>query len=921
MRIFQSVVLILGAALIFSAVSALAVAPTEEVLQKMKDNGTLDAYIKQMEEARARGVEAPEPVRTHLSVAAKANQYDTVHVLVLLVDFSDNPASAGYVNNATPATFDSVLFSQGRLNPTGSMTEYYLENSYGKFLIKGDIYGWIRMPSPYSAYVGTDHGLGTWPLNAQKLTWDAVMAADSLYNINFSLYDNYGANGYPDGYVDGLFIVHAGTGFEESGLATDIHSHKWSLYPNIITKDGKTVDAYTCEPEESYISRTVSPIGVFCHEYGHFLGLPDLYVIDDVTPPYATGLGRWSVMAMGNYNGNSKFPAHFDAWCRISLGFASSTSIAANMVAAPIPQIETDPTIYALWKSGQTGGLQYFLVENRQQTGFDQYLPGSGLCIYHIYTLGGDAQGNNVSTKPYHVALEQADGLNQLESGANDGDAADTWPGSLNKRSFDDLSVPSSRGYGPTISQVAVWNISDSDSLMTANLDVTWSRPHFGVDSVKFSDANADGILDPGESVDFIFFIRNDWLTANNTWVTLSTNDPAIRMVDSSLFIDTFYGDGARENNILLPLQFVIPDTLIPTYDSFFVTISSDGGQFVGRFGFEHQVGPAQVLLVDDDRGKNYETLYWGDLYKRKVPADIWNKNSLSSPSSATLSKYKSVIWFTGDTVIDISSNHLAAADISAMKDFLNGGGNLFLTGQELATQLNAQDSSFLHNYLHAGFGGAIFNLFHFGVDGSPIGNGIKVRYASGTNQSLSRSAYITPLNGGIPAFRFDPTGDNYTAVSFQGPYRVVFFNWGYEAILNTNGPTSPYVNRDTVMANILNFFGGYTTAINDGRSIASLPRSFELQQNYPNPFNPMTTIRYSIRNTAERPIPKTVLRIYNILGQEVRTLIDRQEAPGNYSIEWDGTDGIGNKVGSGVYFYRLTRGNDNDTRKMVLLK
>jgi hypothetical protein len=452
---------------------------------------------------------------------------------------------------------------------------------------------------------------------------------------------------------------------------------------------------------------------------------------------------------------------------------------------------------------------------------------------------------------------------------------------------------------------------------MTANLDVTWSRPHFGVDSVKFSDANADGILDPGETVDFIFYIRNDWRTANNTWVKISSNDPSIHFIDSTLQIGTLYGDGAQDDNEGLPMRFVIADTLIPTYDSFFVTILSDGGQFMSKFGFEHQVGPSHVLIVDDDRGKNYETLYWGDLYKLRIPANIWSKSALGSPSSDTLSKYKTVIWFTGDT----ASIHLTPGDIFAMQQFLDNGGNLFLTGQELATQLNTQDSSFLHNYLHANYGGLVFNLIHFGVEGSPVGNGIKLRYATGTNQDTPKSAFITPINGAIPAFKFFAAGDSISALSFQGPFRVVFFNWGYEAILNTNTPGSQYKNRDTVLARILNFFGGYTTAINDGHSMANLPRSFELHQNYPNPFNPITTIKYSIHNTSERPIPKTILRIYNILGQQIRTLVDRQQAPGNYSIEWDGTDGGGKKVGSGVYFYKLTRGNDNDARKMVLLK
>jgi len=93
------------------------------------------------------------------------------------------------------------------------------------------------------------------------------------------------------------------------------------------------------------------------------------------------------------------------------------------------------------------------------------------------------------------------------------------------------------------------------------------------------------------------------------------------------------------------------------------------------------------------------------------------------------------------------------------------------------------------------------------------------------------------------------------------------------------------------------------------------------LEQNYPNPFNPITHIRYSIQNTGAFPIPNTILKIYNVLGQEIRTLVDRKQIPGEYDIEWDGNDQSGHRVASGLYFYKISRGADKETKKMVLLK
>jgi hypothetical protein len=101
-----------------------------------------------------------------------------------------------------------------------------------------------------------------------------------------------------------------------------------------------------------------------------------------------------------------------------------------------------------------------------------------------------------------------------------------------------------------------------------------------------------------------------------------------------------------------------------------------------------------------------------------------------------------------------------------------------------------------------------------------------------------------------------------------------------------------------------------------------SVPKAFELSQNYPNPFNPTTTIKYSLPSAGEgtEAFP-TTLKIYNVLGEVVRTLVDEPKSPGVYYEVWDGRDDRGNQVASGIYFYRLRAGEFNETKKMVMLK
>ncbi len=89
-----------------------------------------------------------------------------------------------------------------------------------------------------------------------------------------------------------------------------------------------------------------------------------------------------------------------------------------------------------------------------------------------------------------------------------------------------------------------------------------------------------------------------------------------------------------------------------------------------------------------------------------------------------------------------------------------------------------------------------------------------------------------------------------------------------------------------------------------------------KLEQNYPNPFNPTTTIRYSIKAPS-----RVSLRIYNVAGQLVRTLVKEHLKSNDYKVRWDGKDNAGNDVSTGVYFYRLTAGTFTQTKKMVLLR
>ncbi|MFQ6093986.1 MAG: M6 family metalloprotease domain-containing protein, partial [bacterium] len=236
------------------------------------------------------GVDTPEPLKAPVTGSRKA--------IVLLVEFTDNRADKV---RHSPAAFKTLLFDSTGAVATGSMYDYFQEVSSGRFFINGEVSVWLEAPEANSYYADDQFGKGRWPRNRIRLAYDVVVAADPY--IDFSQYDGDG-----DGAVDALFIVHAGPAGEETGDPNHIWSHKATIPANAngtgkgyMSDDGVKVAAYTMEPEEDGDGRLIT-IGVFCHEYGHLLGLPDLYDRDNSS----AGIGNWGLMGGGSWGGDGR---------------------------------------------------------------------------------------------------------------------------------------------------------------------------------------------------------------------------------------------------------------------------------------------------------------------------------------------------------------------------------------------------------------------------------------------------------------------------------------------------------------------------------------------------------------------------------------------------------------------------------------
>jgi len=263
----------------------------------------------------------------------------------ILMQFSDQ------ANTYTTADIQALIYTPGGV-PTGSVHDYFVENSYRTLSLTGQATGWYTTANAKASY-GFSRGYGAYA----DCAYEAAQQADAA-GFDWAPYDTD-----HDGYVDHLFVMHSGVGAEESGDSDDIWTHSWDFVSagkeEFVTSTDDPynpgqmikINNYSIVPESSYysggegIDATLVGIGTLCHEFGHAFGLPDLYD----TGGSGYGLGTASVMAMGSWGATAMMAATPPTWTPGRKSTRAGLPPPSSPSTATTPSMPAKPTSPATW--------------------------------------------------------------------------------------------------------------------------------------------------------------------------------------------------------------------------------------------------------------------------------------------------------------------------------------------------------------------------------------------------------------------------------------------------------------------------------------------------------------------------------------------------------------------------------------------
>ena len=402
-------------------------------------------------------------------------QKGEVKIPVLLVQYSDLKFSS----SDPLATFEGHINGENYKDEGGygSVREYFVDQSNGKFTPIFDIIGPITLSNSMKYYGENDDYGGSKDKNVREMIIEACQKAD----VDFSQYDNDG-----DDIVDIVYVIYAGYGENASidQLENTVWPHQWQL-AEPLTLDGVQISKYACNNElHGNKGNTIDGIGTFCHEFSHCLGLPDFYPTGEDQSPF--GMESWSLMHYGSYSNDGHTPCGYTGYELDFLGWR-------ELIVIDEPQ---DITLTALSEGGHAYKIvndanpdEYYVVENRRKSKWDTYVPAEGMLITHVDYSESAWYYNTVNNYPEHQRMTIIPADNKP---SRDTQYADTYPGTTNNTSLTSSSKPAATVFtgeymGKDITDISEKNGYITFSFMKGALGVPTVEGPFNVTENSFS--------------------------------------------------------------------------------------------------------------------------------------------------------------------------------------------------------------------------------------------------------------------------------------------------------------------------------------------------------------------------------------------------------------------------------------------------
>jgi len=852
------------------------------------------------------------------------------NILVVLAQFPGD--QFGYAakpsSKSTPGYYQKMFFSDDPGDGITSLREYYKEVSNGHLIVSGQVTSkWLDMPHSYAYYANNTSGLdfGLYPRSSQRLAVDAMGAAFGDFGGHLGYFDNDGPDGVSnsgddDGYIDAVCVIHTGIGAEFVPSSVSPDPYLWShesgipIFSNCpgtgggpgclpgLPLGGVRGFLYFLTAEFNEFPGDHA-VGTYCHEFGHTLGLADLYGRTEA------GLGFYSLMSLGNYlpfNGEGpagSHPGNLDAWSRQYLGFDPIAIPTAGGAYKLGPAAGGGGSL-RVWSHGEPGS-EYFLLEDRARKGADLYLPADGLLIYHV---DDTKQDNTSGSAFYRVRVVTADSLSpadfetDLNVGGNYGDDKDLWPGTLLHRNWTEATTPNSRDYNGSDTGVRVLNITGGtpDASDSSSFDlVLSSRPELRITGVTYLDGGDDH-PDPSETGTLTLQLTNVGTGSALLNYTLSSLDPLVTVLVSNSTGAALATGQSGTNVTLFTVQFGSPLSL-PQGVS--LRLAWNDGTASGTQDFALTIGEAAGLSEDFE--SDFNASGWSSAAVAPTVQNEWHRTQTRAQGGTYAAKLG-------------STNALGTGTNEQQTYAINEDAVLVSPGFFLPANSQLSFSSWIDSETNGGTGAWDGGRVEISLAGGPWvplaldgGYPYIIEFNAGT--ALAGSNVIAGSSGGWRRFVAGLTG-------YSGPARIRF----RFAADDFNEP------RNSSGSLLRTYEGWYldNIAVEARQDPGPTPRRLAFRGG-PTPYFAGTAssgslrFRLSARDGLPHPGERPVIRIFDLKGRLVRevTAFADPLIASEFGAAWDGHNSAGAPVAAGVYFAKVTLLGQTQTTRLVVVR